>query len=140
MFLTMRILPISKRQNGDTIVEVLMAVAIVSTVLVGAFVATNRSSQTTRTAQERGEALKLAESQVELLKVAADTGTPDLATAPASFCISGGATPIAPSPGCTRGLYRVAITKPAASSYVTQVTWDSLSGGTNNIELAYKTQ
>lgn len=131
-------------QNGDTIVEVMMAIAIVSAVLVGAFVATNRSSQTTRTAQERGEALKWAEAQVELLKAAADTGTPNLndPSNPTPFCISGTLIVAASTAGCRPGLYRIAITKqPVPSAYVTQVTWSNLSGGSdNNVQLDYKTR
>lgn len=60
-----------KNQKGDTIVEVLLAIAVVSSVLGGAYVAANRSLNTNRAAQERAEATKLVESQLESLKVAA---------------------------------------------------------------------
>jgi Tfp pilus assembly protein PilV len=55
-------------QKGDTIVEVLIAVAVVSAVLVGAFTIANRSSVQIRAAQERSEAQKLASSAIESLK------------------------------------------------------------------------
>ena len=61
---------ITKNQTGDTIVEVLLAIAVVSSVLGGAYVAANRSLNTNRAAQERTEAAKLVESQIERLKVA----------------------------------------------------------------------
>ena len=54
--------------GGDTIVEVLIAIAVVSAVLGGAFVSANRSLNMSRQSQERGEALKLAEGQVERVK------------------------------------------------------------------------
>lgn len=77
-------------QSGDTIVEVLIAIAVVSLILAGAYVTTNRSLLATRAAQERAMALKLGESQIERIKglVATD---PDLIfgpSAPTTFCIS----------------------------------------------------
>lgn len=57
-----------RRSKGDTIVEVLLAIAITSIVLAGAYVAVDRSMKATRSAQERGEAIKVAEAQIERLK------------------------------------------------------------------------
>ena len=56
------------RERGDTLVEVMVAIVIVATVIGGAYVVSNRSLQSTRGAQERGNALKLAEAQIEQLK------------------------------------------------------------------------
>lgn len=72
-------------QRGDTIVEVLIALAVLSIVLTGAYVSSRNSLNNTRDAQERGEALKLAEEQLEKLRNS-------LATLPAfttlyPFCI-----------------------------------------------------
>ena len=58
-------------QAGDTIVEVLIAMTIVSLVLAGAYASSNRNIRSTLDAQEHGQALKLAESQVEYLRSAA---------------------------------------------------------------------
>lgn len=60
---------------GDTLIEVLIATAIVSSILGGAYVTSNRSLRTTRQAEERVEALKYAESQVEKLRVASAAST-----------------------------------------------------------------
>ncbi len=79
------------KERGDTIVEVLIAIAVVSLILGGAYVTTNRSLIATRAAEERGNALKLAESQVEQLKGLAKSN-PDAifgAATPMPFCISG---------------------------------------------------
>lgn len=62
-----RLLPL-KQQRGDTIVEVLLAMAVVGMVLGVAFGIANRSVAVGRSAQERSEALKYAETQVELIK------------------------------------------------------------------------
>ena len=45
-------------ERGDTLVEVLIAIAVVSLILGGAFVTTNKNLQATREAQERGNAQK----------------------------------------------------------------------------------
>gem|GEM_PF-750790 len=58
------------RQRGDTIIEVLLAMAVLGMVLGTSFGIVNRSLATGRDAQERSEATKLAESQLEKLKTA----------------------------------------------------------------------
>jgi len=90
------------RERGDTIVEVLIAIAVISLVLGGAYVTTNRSLLATRDAQERGTALKLVESQIEQLKgVVAANPSQVFSGAPASFCISNVSTvSAASSPAC----------------------------------------
>ncbi len=133
-----------RNNNGDTIVEVLIAIAVISLILGGAFVSTRRSSAAVRTAQEQGEALKIAEKQVELLKVAFATGIPDLTAVIPPFCMAD-TTPLtappAANPACTSGLYSSSIDKPSASSYRIQVTWSSLNGSLQNrVELDYSTQ
>src|ERR1051325_5182355 len=80
------------RQRGDTIVEVLISLTVISLVLGGAYVTTNKSLIATRTAQERGNALKLAESQVEQIKGVAAINPSAIFTAAGTFCVysSGG--------------------------------------------------
>ncbi len=77
-------------QRGDTIVEVLIAIAVISLVLGGAYVTTNRSLQATRAAQERVNALKLAESQMEQIKAMAANDPTVIfgSTTTSEFCIS----------------------------------------------------
>lgn len=59
---------VSKKQRGDTIVEVLIAVAVISSMLVGAFTIINKSSQQIRMAQERSEAKTQATTLLEKIK------------------------------------------------------------------------
>lgn len=54
--------------RGDTIVEVLIAIAVMSAVLSTAYGITNNSVKSNQESQEHGVALKLAESQLEQLK------------------------------------------------------------------------
>ncbi len=76
-------------QRGDTIVEVLIAIAVVSLVLAGAFGVSQKSSIATRDSQEHSEAQKLVESQLESLRAwaAAGTGT-NVFTIGSDFCIN----------------------------------------------------
>jgi type II secretory pathway pseudopilin PulG len=60
-------------ERGDTIVEVLIAMLVVSTILGGAFVSARRSQTTILSTQERVEALKAAEAQLERIKYVATT-------------------------------------------------------------------
>ena len=77
-------------QRGDTIVEVLVSIAVVSLVLGGAYVMTNNSLLASRAAQERSIALKLAEAQIEQVKGLAATDPDSIfgVATPLPFCIS----------------------------------------------------
>ena len=63
--------------KGDTIIEVLLAIIVLSMVLGGAFVSARRSLNATQQAKERDQAVRLIEAQIERLKSA----TGDLANA-----------------------------------------------------------
>jgi Tfp pilus assembly protein PilV len=55
-------------QAGDTLVEVAMAISILSVILVTAYSVANTSAETGLQARERTEATQLAQSQAELLR------------------------------------------------------------------------
>lgn len=75
-------------QRGDTIVEVLIAMVIVSSVLAGAFASANRSLNTTVAARDRDQGVRLAESQLEQLKtVVKNPATQATASGFNTFCI-----------------------------------------------------
>jgi prepilin-type N-terminal cleavage/methylation domain-containing protein len=57
--------------RGDTIVEVLIAIAIVSSVLAGAFTVSQKSTLAVRDSQERGEVLQILQGQVEQVRALA---------------------------------------------------------------------
>lgn len=63
-------------QSGDTIVEVLIAVTIISVILAGAFGVTRMSTAGVRDAQEHLEATGLMESQIEMIRANATTVNP----------------------------------------------------------------
>lgn len=82
-----------RKQRGDTIIEVLFSVVIIGLALGAAFTLANRSLNIGRAAQERTEALKIAESRIELLKIAYSqdlqiTGSGNsISQAAAIFCV-----------------------------------------------------
>lgn len=81
------------KQRGDTIVEVLIALSIISLVITVSYATAQRSLRLGQRAQERLEAVKVAESQIETLKgMGAFTDTRDIFAAgyvsTNSFCVS----------------------------------------------------
>ncbi len=148
------------KQRGDTIVEVLIAMAVIGIMLGAAFGIANRSLATGRAAQERTEALKIAETQLELLKAYSKAGIsfPDFSGTD-DFCINTGVNPIS-STGveldintndvCATtngnggdGFYNVAIvpvptvpaTTPPSGTYRVSVVWERVGGGGVDEEL-----
>jgi prepilin-type N-terminal cleavage/methylation domain-containing protein len=60
---------IAAKQRGDTLVEVLICIAIVGAVIAGAYSLASRSLQEGVSAAEHSDAVKLAEGQIEALKL-----------------------------------------------------------------------
>lgn len=143
-----RILRTDRNQRGDTIVEVIIAIAVISSVLAGAFYLTNHSTRAVRDAEEHAQALQLLQGQVEQLRAQApDNRWTDL---PAHFCFSssGAITPLASSTtyGCKAGTYyNFVIDRPAAAPpagqnalFKVKVQWDSILDAKGNESLLYK--
>jgi type II secretory pathway pseudopilin PulG len=137
----MSILRLSKR--GDTLVEVLLAITIVSMVLGGAFALTRQSATTTQRAQERSEAINLAQQQTELLRAGVVEGKDYSTAASASegFCVNKvDLEPLTGTNDCQFGIsdgaqrrYRVRITGEDVDLYEIKVTWDRLGGGEQEV-------
>lgn len=138
-------------QCGDTIVEVLVAIAVISLVMGGAFVMTNRSLQDSRSAQERVNATKLVESQIELLKNLAITSPSSIfgPSVPASYCITSASVVVASSnAACIVDISGTATTgQPAfhlsisrsGNTFTILDTWVSFRGNvTNNVVMKYR--
>lgn len=137
-------------QRGDTLVEVMIAIAVVSLVLGGAFVATNRNLQQTRSAQERGNAQKLVESQIEQIKNLASTNPNAIfgTGLPANYCISSaGAVVASNNAACAvdatgqatsaEPVYRLTVTR-NGNTFTVQNIWSSVTGGSNTVEMKYR--
>lgn len=140
----------NERQRGDTLIEVLIAVTIVSMVLGGAYVTTNRSLLATRGAQERAAALKLTESQVEQLKGLVTTDPDSVLNAAGQFCIYQQTTVVTNvnDPRCTQTAagqiasadprYAIAITR-TNNTFDVKTTWANVNGKqTDQLNLRYR--
>lgn len=130
------------RQRGDTIVEVLLAMTVIGAVLGASFGIANRSAQTGQAARERTEALKIAESQIELLKTYHEIPASGVSARTTPFCIDEGQVPgsgeIADPASATcsnidgsggTGLYTVVIF-PGSSptdTYQVEVVWERIN-------------
>lgn len=143
---------LQRNQRGDTIVEVLISIAVISLILGGAYVTTNNSLRAERGAQERTDASKLVESQIEALKNLADTGNTAMFNT-SGFCITDGATistSVSTNNTCkfnatgsnnntTQPVYYINITRNVNTFTITN-TWDSIenSGGKDTVQMTYK--
>ncbi|HLB66385.1 MAG TPA: hypothetical protein VJJ78_02200 [Candidatus Saccharimonadales bacterium] len=150
--------------RGDTIVEVLLALTIVSSMLGGAYVLSNRSLSNSRGSQERGEALKIAEAQLERLKSSINNGNDDAFNSTNIFCMNESNNVTAatsPTLGLVPALnsaqddlniyttdckiqkqslpYYVAFETESSSQFYVHVRWDSLTGPSHNeVTLTYR--
>jgi type II secretory pathway pseudopilin PulG len=143
-------------ERGDTIVEVLLAVLIIGAVLTGAYVTANQTLNANRASQERSEALKYVEGQLEHLKANIDT----LGSQPGAFCFDkntgafdGSFTDPAAHPnlgtdnfaypaGCDQGLvpggYHLSI-RQSGTTYTVNARWDGAgSSGRQQTTMYYR--
>lgn len=127
--------------TGDTIVEVLIAITVVSSVLGGAFVSANRSLNTSRQSQERGEALKLVEGQLERLKSLGVSVTSPVYTGPDQFCIDDSNAIQSTCSGPAGGVdYTLSIERdPGDRLFTVSAEWDQAGGGNKDqLKIVYK--
>lgn len=121
--------------KGETIVEVLISIVVVGSVLAGAYFTANRSSQQTRAAIERTEALKAAESKVEMLRNLSKTPGLNLASGVA-YCIEASAATV--STTCkVEPRYNV-LTKLVGETYSITAEWDSVLGSKEKLTMYYR--
>jgi prepilin-type N-terminal cleavage/methylation domain-containing protein len=129
-------------QAGDTIVEVLIAIAIVSLVLVGAYASTNHNVAISQDTQEHGQALQLVQGQVEFLRAddkassvpACYKSAGTAATTPATDCkvSSAGASSCSAEP-----CFTLSITPTSGTIYKVSASWSGLTGSSNNVAVYY---
>ncbi len=143
-------------QKGDTIVEVLIAISIVSLVLISAYSIANFNLKKTRDSQERAEAMKIAEGQMEKLRYYAIDNlgagntfndNPYCITHSPPYTLSRQTTSLAPGSwnnNCKTGVnnrYRFAIDYKAAGGddlFTVYTRWESLTGDDNEVKLVYR--
>ena len=140
----MRINKLLRKQHGDTIVEVLIAIAVSSAVLGTAYGITNRTIRNQQQINEHSQALKIAEQQLEQLRGMAADGNSGPFSATSPFCIVPvGTVPTIKAPdgngSCkTAAVYNIAVTRTGSNLFTAAVTWDGINGGTDKVSLDYK--
>ena len=141
-------------ERGDTIVEVLIAIAVISVVLAGAFSMTNSSLQGERDAQERLNATNLTEGQLEELRAISQSDPADAqvvfgAASPGAFCMYKGteyassnvncAVDAGGTPTTTEPVFHISITRAGTNTFTTKITWYAITGhGKNNVQMIYR--
>ena len=137
-----------RSEKGDTIIEVLIAIAVISLIIVGAYIVTNNSLQSVFDAQYRIDATKLATSQVEQLDNYATTVS-TWSGLPSSFCVMNGGITGIPNPQSTVCTVAATGTEPSfsesivagqsANTFVVTVSWVGTSiNPNNNVQLIYR--
>jgi prepilin-type N-terminal cleavage/methylation domain-containing protein len=142
-YLTSQVFRRAKRQSGDTMIEVLAAIAIIGVALAGGYALSSHSLRTGVDASQRSTALSLAQGQVEFLKnalVTKTTGTYTSASQP--FCINDATGQVLTPTDCRNHYspYDIAITYDGATKvFRIKPSWSSLStGDVNELSLYYK--
>ena len=145
----------SRSQAGDTIVEVIIAVAVVATILAGAFIVTNRSTQAVRDSEEHAQALQYLQGQVELLRAAAGThGGLTSAMISSAFCLdsslvvhSAGSAACTVQPPAVPYAFSITCVSAACpepqysvTTFNLKATWPALGGNTDVVYLSYEVE
>lgn len=143
-------------ERGDTIVEVLVVIAVISSVMGGAYALARRSTQNQQDAREQTKAVSLAEGQLEQLR--AFTASSEAEAAPLfsttkPFCmISGNAyddnfSGAIPGSGTypdtckldddgATGRYRAAIIR-NGNTFTANIDWEGVHGP-KHVSISYK--
>jgi prepilin-type N-terminal cleavage/methylation domain-containing protein len=146
----------SANQRGDTIVEVLIALAVISSVLAGAFFVTNHSAQNVRDTEEHTQALQLLQGQIEQVRADISAGAQN-ADFPSYFCYDDASELQAASSindfskcpndlgGTSGATYAFMIEKRDASGaspntklFAASTQWEGVRGQLNTEQLLYK--
>lgn len=127
-----------RNQAGDTIVEVLICISVIGAVLLGAYAASSNSLRSLQDAQERTQAQKLVETQLERLR--------DATKRPGSGCFldvtmeTVGTCMIAKSAN-SQPVYTMSISTPDGSgTYTVSAKWvrQANGNGQSNVTMYYR--
>jgi len=153
---------LKQAQRGDTIVEVLIAVAIAGSVLGITLATMNRNLRVSQATEEHSQGTRYAMSQLEALKKYTDDGNSlggrrnfcfneanEIQTLPDTALTNdldadpmNNATYNAAGVDCTQGTnlnYRIGIKNQAGRKVTVYVRWEKLGGGRDQALMTYKT-
>ena len=146
------------KQRGDTIVEVMIVLAMLGLALSISYATANRSLMNTRQAQENAEATELLRGQLEALRSrsCSDVAVDDCVRPPqidsaTPFCMKtspdGGYEPKTfTTSECSFGSIPyvikitnvTAVTNPSTGQYQLEAEWDSVQGGKDKVTITYR--
>lgn len=149
-------LSLKLRQTGDTIIEVLICLTIITAVMATSLVTASGHANTVRRSQERGEALFLVQGQIEFLR--SYVVSPTFVYPTGGFCLANTAGTITKVPvtvayndpgypaDCAVGddsRYKIDITPSvppdAPGKYVIRAQWDGVGNvSLQNVSISYK--
>ncbi len=134
-------------QRGDSIVEVIIVLAVLSLALSIAYATSNQSLLATRQAQENSQATEILRSQLETLRsyAAYPPTSPNNIFRTPDYCIAtNGNVMLTTDPACyQRNLYRVAINYvvggTSQDTFTATATWEDAQGhGNDVVTLVYR--
>jgi len=148
-------------QRGDTLIEVLICVLVVTLILVGAYVTTHQATLGVRNSQEHAEALKLVQSQLEMLRQDATkpSGSTIFSITPPFCMVNSVAVSTAIAPGLTECVqnssgqattdslaYEMSIDRDDCSTvasncqlFTVKATWDTITNkGKSTEQMTYR--
>jgi prepilin-type N-terminal cleavage/methylation domain-containing protein len=136
-----------RRQAGDTIVEVIVVLAVLGLAVSTAYATANRSLLATRQAEENSQATEILQSQFETLRsyAANTTGPMNIYQSGAGFCVAEDgsivtsallspdktANPSLYASGCYQNnLFYIAVFYDASTqdTFTAKATWDDVTG------------
>jgi Tfp pilus assembly protein PilV len=128
-----------RNEAGDTIVEVLIAIAIVSLTLTAAYTTSSRNSQTLQDSQEHSQALQLVQGQLELLRAYLSNPTNTFVS---NECLTTSGSTVTETTTCidsSAAQYKLNISAPDTNGvYTIKADWSSLvNGGNAEVSLYY---
>lgn len=135
-------LKITRNQRGDTIVEVLVVLAVLGMALGTSYAIAGRSLINARQAQENAKATELLKEQLETIRVLAAQGS--ILPTHSNFCIGVDGvrkTGANTNPECLfeNSLYRVTVTQSSDQKFTLKAVWDDVGGdGKASATLVYR--
>ena len=126
------------KSSGETIVEVLISIALVAGVLAGAYYLINRSYRQSQDAVERIAGIKAAESKVEILRTLSAASLASINSTKICLSESGALTTNLADPSCSVGSrYTVTVGK-ISNVYNVTAQWAGLLQKIESVTIYYK--
>jgi type II secretory pathway pseudopilin PulG len=135
--------------RGDTIVEVIVVLAVLGMAISISYATASRSLLDARQAQEASQAAELIQSQLETLRTLSEAGNPQNIYQAGPYCIVSSTIYVWSSPTDATGtpckdisnLYTLSVKGPSApgGTFTIVASWDDVQGqGTDTSTLTYK--